>query len=107
MLGKCIICIYKTYFRKSPPQIFKNSSFSQKSLTSKIFTNLLQFPAIGKLIALFELLLIPFQKQLFADVLQNRCSQKFRNNHRKTSVLESLFIKVAGLKACNFIKNKT
>ena len=32
-------------------------------------------------------------KQLYADVLQNRCSQKFRNIHRKTSVLESFFNK--------------
>ena len=33
------------------------------------------------------------QKQPFADVLQNRCPEKFRNIHRKakTPVLESLF----------------
>ena len=31
------------------------------------------------------------------NVLQNRCSLKFRNIHRKTPVLESLFNKVAGL----------
>ena len=49
-----------------------------------------------------------FQKQPFADVLLNRCFQKF---HRKTPVLrsffnklvESLFNKVAGLLVCNFI----
>ena len=40
------------------------------------------------------------QKQPFADVFQNRCSEKIRNIHRKTSVLESLFSKLAGLKAC-------
>ena len=40
------------------------------------------------------------QKQLYAVVLQKRCSKKFRNIHRKTSVLESLFNKVA---ACNFM----
>ena len=33
-------------------------------------------------------------KQPFADVLQNRYSEKFRNNHRKTAVLESLLNKV-------------
>ena len=33
-----------------------------------------------------------FQKQLFADVLENRCSLE---NHRKTLMLESLFSKVA------------
>ena len=32
------------------------------------------------------------------------CSQKFRNIHRKTTVLESLFNKVAGLHACMFIE---
>ena len=37
------------------------------------------------------------QKQPFANVLQNRCSKKFRNIHRKTLVLESPFDKVAGL----------
>ena len=37
------------------------------------------------------------EKQMFADVLQNRCSLKFLKFHRKTPVLESLFNKVAGL----------
>ena len=40
-----------------------------------------------------------YQKQSFADVLQIRCSSKFRHIHRKTPVLESLFNKVAGLMA--------
>ena len=31
--------------------------------------------------------------------------KNFRNDHGKTSVLESIVNKVAGLKACNFIKN--
>ena len=43
-------------------------------------------------------------KQKFADVLQNSCSYKFRKFDRKTLVLESLLNIVAGLKACNFIK---
>ena len=38
------------------------------------------------------------KKQSFAYVLQNRCSRKFWNIHRKKPVLESLFNKVAGLK---------
>ena len=38
------------------------------------------------------------QKQPFADVLQNRCSYKFRNIHTKATVLESLFNKVAGIR---------
>ena len=32
--------------------------------------------------------------------------KKFRRFHRKTPVLESLFNKVAGLQACNFITNR-
>ena len=43
------------------------------------------------------------QKQPCADVLQNRCSLKFRNIHRKTSELESLFNKFATL---NFIQRR-
>ena len=35
-----------------------------------------------------------------------RCSQNFRNIHRKTPALESLFNEVAGLLACNFIKKR-
>ena len=35
------------------------------------------------------------QKQLFADVLQNRCSSTFCQIHRKVPILESLFNKVA------------
>ena len=46
------------------------------------------------------------------EVAVRRCFSKlvflkeFRNNHRKTPVLESLFNKVAGLKACNYIKER-
>ena len=44
------------------------------------------------------------QKHSFTDVLQNRCYSKFCNIYRKTSVLDSLWNKVASLKACNSIK---
>ena len=45
------------------------------------------------------------QKQSFADVLQIRCSWKFRKFHRKAHVLESLFNKVAALRpAVKFVK---
>ena len=44
------------------------------------------------------------QKQTLSDALQNNCSWKFRNIHRKISVLESLFNKVLDLKVCNFIE---
>ena len=39
----------------------------------------------------------PYQKQQFADVIQNRYFQKFHNVHRKAIVLEPPFNKVAGL----------
>ena len=39
------------------------------------------------------------EKHLFPEVLQNRCSDKFRNIYRKGLVFESLFNKVAGLQA--------
>ena len=35
-----------------------------------------------------------------------KCSKRFCKFHRKAPMLESLFNKIAGLKACNFIKNK-
>ena len=38
--------------------------------------------------------------------LKNICSEKFRNIHRKTPELESLFNKAAGLNAYNFIKKR-
>ena len=38
-----------------------------------------------------------FPKQPFVDIFQNKFSQKFRINHRKSPVLESLFDKAAGL----------
>ena len=47
------------------------------------------------------------EKQPFSDVLEKRFSEKFRKIHEKTPVLESLFNKVSGLKACKFIKKET
>ena len=49
-------------------------------------------------------------KQIFLQKqppdVYKKTSKKFRNIHRKTPVLESYFNKIAGLKACNFIKKK-
>ena len=45
--------------------------------------------------------------QPFANVLQNRSSYKFSDIRKKMSMLESLFNKVTGLMACNFIKKET
>ena len=44
------------------------------------------------------------QKQPFRDILQTRCSQKFRKLHRKKSVLESLFNNTAGLRPETLLK---
>ena len=40
---------------------------------------------------------------LFADVLQNRCSQNFHKIHRKTPMLELLFQYSYTLEACNLV----
>ena len=50
--------------------------------------------------------IIKLTEAVARNVLQSRRSSKLRNIHRKTSVFESLFNRVAGLKACNFIKNR-
>ena len=48
-----------------------------------------------------------FQNQLFIDPLQNSCSWKIHEIHRKKPVLESHFNKVAVLRSCNFIKEES
>ena len=45
-----------------------------------------------------------FQKQLLVNVLQLGDLKNLVNSEKKYSVLESLLDKVAGLKACNFIR---
>ena len=45
-----------------------------------------------------------WRQKMFADVLQNECSRKFRKFYRKTLVAEPLFNKVASFEFCNFIK---
>ena len=47
-----------------------------------------------------------FQKQLFADVFQNKRFQKFGNIHVKTPVQELLSNIVAGLEDCNCVKKR-
>ena len=42
---------------------------------------------------------------MFLDVLQNRCSKKYRNIHRKTTVLEFLFNKAAAHRTSPLLKN--
>ena len=46
------------------------------------------------------------QKQPLEVFCKNRCSYKFREFHRKTTVLEFLFNKVTDLEASNFIKRR-
>ena len=49
-------------------------------------------------------ILNPFQKQSFADLLQNRRLSTFRKSPKTTPMLVSLFDKVASLQVCNSIK---
>ena len=44
------------------------------------------------------------QKQSSGSILEKRCSQKFRQIHRKTPVSQSFFKKSCRSQACNFIK---
>ena len=46
------------------------------------------------------------KKQLLADVLQNRCSYKFRIFHRKTPVKESVLDRFGSPQACNFTEKR-
>ena len=46
------------------------------------------------------------QKQLFHDILQNRCSSKFSKIHKKAPVPKSLFNKVADLTTETFFKER-
>ena len=48
----------------------------------------------------------PNSKIATGGVLRKRCSLKFRNIHRRTLGLESLFNKVADLQACKLIKKR-
>ena len=54
---------------------------------------LLHFIQFSKQILLFIAVGDDIQKQPFVDVLQNKCSYKFCNIHRKTPVLEQLYEK--------------
>ena len=65
---------------------FQNRYFSGRSVVTQGVSN-------SDTYAMFSII----QKQLFEDVLQNRCSLKFRKFQRKTSVLESLFNNIADL----------
>ena len=47
-----------------------------------------------------------FQKQPSEVFYRKSCSYKSRNIHRKTPVLGSPFNRLAGLKACNFLKKR-
>ena len=74
-----------------------------RSLNNKTKLKTLQIKNRKKV---FWQLATDIQEQSFAGVFHKRCSEKFCKIHRKTPVLESLFNKVAGHQACNFIKNR-
>ena len=46
------------------------------------------------------------KKQPPEALCKKMCSEKFRKFYRKTTMLESLFKKVAGLRTCNFLKKR-
>ena len=46
------------------------------------------------------------QKQSPGGVLRKRCSEQFRTIHRKTTLPESLFNKVAGLRLATLMKKR-
>ena len=54
----------------------------------------------------FKELTLKRQKWRFANVLQNMCSLKFCNIHKKRPALESLFNEVEGLWPCKLIKKR-
>ena len=94
----------RTYFSR---ELAKESTTSRKSVSGRDEVFKSKWPCLESLEFLRDsiaprkatssLVNYILQKQLFADVLQNRCSWKFRKFHRKTPVLESLFNEVAGL----------
>ena len=47
-----------------------------------------------------------FQEQPPEVLYRKSCYWKFRNIHRKTPVLESVFNRLAGFKTCNFLKKR-
>ena len=92
----------RSQIRSSHPEVFCKKGVLRNVLKRRLWhryfpVNFAKFPRT-------PFLTEHLRSPLLADVLQNRCSEKFRNFHRKTPMLESLFNKAAGLKAWNFIK---
>ena len=85
----------------------KTKSFFDLSETKVYFfkiQSILSGNFVKKTIALYVVVSNFLQKQSSGGVLRKKCSLKFHNISKKTPVLESLFNRVAGLKACSFIK---
>ena len=77
--------------------LFKNKGYYYDVNNGGIKSNLLSSKTF----------IIPYQKeQPVADALQIRCSKNFSNIHRKASMLESLFNKVAGLRPATLLKKR-
>ena len=114
----CLCCVYAIFrwvycqfldFRCFLLQDFQHSEFTYMSSFNSPITNLpgfvlelltfrssfkLQTCQVLRISQLFVIAVFQMQKQPFADVLQNGRIKKFRNIHRETPVLESLFKKV-------------
>ena len=91
-------CYHNHIITFSPTSVvFVIKSFSNTVFSGKIYSY----------IHILDIIYNAFYKnQPFAEVLQNRCSWKFRNILRKTAVLESIFNKVVGLRPVTFLKKR-
>ena len=69
-----------------------------------MFTFYYKYDLAGYSYIRFNYLKYHGEKQSFTDVLQNRRSYKNHKFHRKTSVLESLFIKLQAFKPVILLK---
>ena len=81
---------------------FKKLFFQKASID--LFIDIIISPISSTQIARDIMCVQYAQKQPPEMLFKKRFSQKFCKFHRKKPVLESFFKKVAGLRACNFIK---
>ena len=84
---------------------FLRTAFSLEYLRWLPLCNFTEYELFKGILRRF-LLLVPEYLLCVKVFYKKSCSSKFRNIHRKTPVLDSLFNKVAVFQGYNFIKNK-
>ena len=96
---------YNCFVKKQSPSNIPFRKLSEHSKTTKehvLIKNVLVIRFFSKSLRCKDMAELCYikcvQKQLFPDVLQNRCPWKICKIHRKTSVLDSLYNKVESLK---------